>query len=402
MAEAQGVSRRFVGLLTLACGLTVANLYYAQPLLNSVAATFGVSKTSTGALVSATQIGYAVGLVLLVPLGDMVRRRPLVCGLLLVDAVALVASATAGTLPMLVAAGAAVGVTSVVVQILVPYAATVATNAQRSRVIATLLTGMLVAVLLSRTLAGLIAQVAGWRTVFAVAAVFMVGAAAILYRLLPAEPPEVAVTYAGQMRAIAGLVRREPVLRRRSVMGACAYAAFNCFWTTSAFLLVGAPYRFAQWAIGLFGLVGVAGALSAKLVGRVGAPWQSPASGIGLAALALSFAALGVGGHQFVTLVVAVIVLDAAVQGVHLLNQSVIYELSSRARARLTTVYMTSYFIGGSLGSAGGALGYAVAGWVGACVAGGLFAVVGLLTWYRDARARPAGHPDARHLSPAR
>ncbi|GAB2871376.1 MFS transporter [Streptomyces mayteni] len=381
-------SPRFVWLLTLACGLTVANLYYTQPLLHAISESFGVSQGSTGAVVTATQLGYAAALVLLVPLGDIVPRRPLVCGLLLVDAVALTASAAAPNLPTLIVAATVVGVSSVVVQILVPFAASVAGDAVRNRVIGMLLSGMLVGVLLSRTFAGLVSEAVGWRAVYALAALFMLVAAGVLYRLLGPRPADLAITYRQQMRAIVAVAASQPVLRRRAFIGACVYAAFNCFWTTVAFLLTDAPYHFDQGAIGLFGLVGVAGALTTNLAGRyMTDARQSVLSGLMLSALALSFLAMGAGGESLLLLIVGVLVMDATVQGVHLLNQGVIYALQPSARARLTAVYMTSYFIGGALGSAIGSATYQAAGWAGATVAGGALSVVALVAW--AVRSRP-------------
>ncbi|RKN55075.1 MFS transporter, partial [Streptomyces klenkii] len=227
-------SRRFVWLLTLACGLTVANLYYTQPLLHAISESFGVSEASTGAIVTATQLGYAVALVLIVPLGDIVRRRPLVCGLLIADAAALALSAAAPNVTVLLIAATVVGVTSVVVQVLVPFAAGVASDESRNRVIGMLLSGMLLGVLLSRTFAGLVSQALSWRAVYALAGVFMLLAAAVLYRLLGDRAPDLKLTYRKQMRAIVSVAAAEPVLRRRAFIGACIYAAFNCFWTTAA------------------------------------------------------------------------------------------------------------------------------------------------------------------------
>ena len=399
----RALSRRFVWLLTLACGLTVANLYYTQPLLEAIAKSFHASPASTGAVVTATQLGYAVALVLLVPLGDIVRRRPLVCGLLVADSVALAVSAAAPSLHVLVGAGLAVGVTSVVVQILVPFAATLAGDVDRNRVIGMLLSGMLLGVLLSRTFAGLVSQAVSWRLVYLLAAVFMVVAAVVLYRLLGARPAELTITYQQQMRAIAAVVVQEPVLRQRSIIGACGYAAFNCFWTTAAFLLTTTPYHFNQSAVGLFGLVGAAGALTTNVAGRyLTVPRQRAMSALLLGGLLASFVTMGLGRVSFLLLIVGVLVMDAAVQGIHLVNQSVIYSLLPQARARLTAVYMSSYFIGGGLGSAAGSLCYRAAGWTGACVAGGAFALIAIAVWLAGQwRTRPRQVAGERSAEPA-
>lgn len=387
-----GASWRFVLLLSVTCAVTVANLYYLQPLLEAIAAEFGTDGSAPGMASGALQLGYAAGLLLLVPLGDIVARRPLVTGLLLVDAGALAAMAMAPSLPALTVAATLVGVSSVAVQILVPYAATVATDEQRNRVLGSLLSAMLLGVLVSRVVAGLVADAVGWRGMFALAAVFMVVAAVVMARVLGREPAEVGSTYGEQMRSIAGLVRTEPVLRRRSIIGAAGYGAFNVLWTTIAFLLAAPPHGFDQSGIGLFAMVGVAGVAAAWSAGRsIPGDRNQQATGIGLAALLASFVLLATGGGVIALIVVGVLVLDAAVQAVHLLNQNTIYALRGSARARLTTVYMTSYFVGGAAGSALGATAYVAGGWPLACVAGAAFALVALVVWALDARAARLG-----------
>jgi predicted MFS family arabinose efflux permease len=379
-----GASPRFVLLLAVICAVTVANLYYLQPLLGSIAADFGSNESSTGSASALLQAGYAAGLLLIVPLGDMVSRRPLVTGLLAVDAVALAAMALAPSLPALTAAAVVVGLSSVGVQILVPFAATVATDEQRGRVLGTLLSAMLIGVLLSRVVAGTVADALGWRGMFAVAAVLMVGACVAVSRTLTAAPPEISVRYRDQLRAIRTLVGSEPVLRSRSFIGAAVYGAFNVLWTTVAFLLAAPPYRFGETGIGLFALVGVAGVAGAWFTGRwISARWNPVVTVAALLALLLSFALLGVGADVLVLVIIGVLVLDAAVQAVHLLNQNSIYGLSSGVKARLTTVYMTSYFIGGAAGSAAGAGAYLAGGWPAACAVGAGFVLVALAAWTR-------------------
>jgi predicted MFS family arabinose efflux permease len=291
-----------------------------------------------------------------------------------------------------------IGVTSVVVQMLVPYAATLATDDQRSRVIGTLMGGLLIGILLSRTFAGVIAQVAGWRAVYGAAAVVMALTTVALRMSLPDHPRELAVTYREQMRGVLAVARAEPVLRWRSLMGACGFAAFGCFWTTITFLLSGPKYGFSQLDIGLFALVGAAGAVTAALGGRLldaRRELRWIASGAALALMAGSFVLIGLGGlgglggaggPGLVLLVVGVLLMDACVQAGHVINQSVIYDLLPEARSRLTTVYMTTYFIGGAIGSAAGSQAYQRWGWTGASVTAAVFPLLGLVAWLADRR----------------
>jgi predicted MFS family arabinose efflux permease len=387
--------------MAVTCAVTVANIYYAQPLLHAIGSSLHVSQAAASLLVTAGQAGYAVGLLLIVPAGEIVRRRPLLTTLLAVCAVTLAASAAAPGLALLAAMAALTGATSVVVQMLVPYAATLAGDDQRSRVIGTLMGGMLIGILLSRTVAGIIAEAGGWRTVYAVAAVLMVLTTVALRRALPDHPRQLDISYACQMRGVLAVARSEPVLRWRSLMAACGFGAFGCFWTTITFLLAGPGFGFSQLGIGLFALVGAAGAITAMAAGRVldARPrLRWPASGVAFTLMAGSFALIGLGGTHpgaggLALLVIGVLLMDACVQGAHVTNQSVIYGLLPEARSRLTTVYITVMFLGGAAGSVAGAQAYEHAGWTGATLTAAGFSVLGLVFWLavRRHEVRPAG-----------
>jgi predicted MFS family arabinose efflux permease len=397
---ARTLSPALVRLMAVTCAVTVANLYYAQPLLHAIGGALHVSAASASLLVTAAQLGYAAGLLLVVPIGDITRRRPLLTGLLAVDTLALVASAVAPGLQLLGALAVVIGVTSVVVQMLVPYAATLAPDAQRSRVIGTLMSGLLIGILLSRTFSGVIAAVAGWRVVYGAAAAAMALTTVALRLALPDHPRELAVGYRQQMRGVLAVARSEPVLRWRSVIGACGFAAFGCFWTTATFLLSGPQYNFSQLGIGLFALVGAAGAVTAAFGGRLldsrrDLRWVI--AGVPLALTLVSFGFIGLGGAHLgawslVLLIIGVLLMDACVQASHVINQSVIYDLLPEARSRLTTVYMTTYFIGGAAGSAAGSQAYAHGGWTAACATAAVFPVLGLLAWL-------AARPHERELA---
>jgi predicted MFS family arabinose efflux permease len=393
-AQASGISPALVRLMAVTCAVTVGNLYYAQPLLHSIASALHTSQAAASVLVTASQLGFATGLLFIVPAGDITRRRPLLTGLLAVCALALAGCAIAPTLPALDVLVLITGITSVVVQMLVPYAATLARDSERSKVIGTLMGGLLIGILLSRTFAGAVAQFAGWRTVYGVAAVAIAVNAAMLGRALPDHARQLTISYREQMRGVFEVARAEPVLRWRSLIAACGFGTFGCFWTTVTFLLSSRQYGFSQLEIGLFALVGAAGATTAMAGGRFldARPrlrWR--VTGAALALLVASYVPIGMaganlGGAGLALLVMGVLVMDACVQGAHVTNQSVIYDLLPEARSRITTVYITTMFAGGAAGSAAGAQAYAHWGWTGATAVAALFPALGLLCWLASGR----------------
>jgi predicted MFS family arabinose efflux permease len=378
------LSRGLVRLLAVACAVTIANIYYAQPLLHTIAHGFGVSQSAAGLVVTATQAGFAAGLLLIVPLGDITARRPLFTTLLAADAAALAASAAAPALPVLGVLAVLVGATTVVVQMIIPYAATMAGNSERATVIGTLMGGLVLGILASRTFAGLVASAAGWRGVYALAAGLMTVMALVMLRMLPADRREADSGYFAQLRATARLALSEPVLRWRSLIGAAQFAAFSCFWTTVTFLLSGRLFGYSQAGIGLFALVGAAGASCALVGGRQldrcrHLRW--PVTGIGILLLLGSFGLLAAGAHGLAWLIAGALVMDACSVAVHVTNQAVIYDLASSARSRITAIYMTTYFVGGALGTTTGAVAYDRYGWDGACAVAAGFCGIALLGW---------------------
>ncbi len=372
-----GMSGGLVLLFAVACGLAVANLYYAQPILDNIARTFGAGTATAGLVVTLSQIGYAVGLALLVPLGDILNRRRLLPLVLVATAVGLIASALSPTIGVLIAVALLVGAGSTVAQMLVPMAASLATESTRGRVVGRVMSGLLLGILLARTVSGLIAGVTSWRVVYGAAAVLMVVLAVVLARVLPAEGERPAIGYGTLLRSTLALFLAERLLRRRILFGALGMAAFSVFWTTMAFVLSGAPYHYGDAAIGLFGLVGAAGALCATLAGRWADRDLTRRTTLVFAVLvAASFVPLWLGGHDLAMMIVGILVLDVGVQGLQVTNQSIIYRLAPDARSRINSAYMVCYFIGGALGSAGGSWCYANHGWAGVCVFGGALGVV--------------------------
>lgn len=347
------VSTSLVVLLAVSCGLAVANLYYPQPLLPSIAASLHTGPTTAGLVVTAAQVGYAVGLALLVPLGDILARRRVVPAVLLLTAVALGLSSVASGIIPLIALALFVGGGSVAAQLLIPFAASLAGDTSRGQVVGTVMTGLLMGVLLARTVAGLVAGYSSWRVMYVIAAVLTLALAATLARTLPAETAQARLSYGRLLRSTAGMWCSEPVLRRRCLLGALGFAAFSIFWTTAAFLLGGFPYHYGETVIGLFGLLGAAGAGCAALAGRVADRGHTPlVAAAGAAAIAVSFALLYLGERSLIALIAGVVVLDVGVQAVHVLNQNVIYALAPGARSRINANYMVAYFVGGATGLA--------------------------------------------------
>jgi predicted MFS family arabinose efflux permease len=397
-AGQRALSPGLVRLMAVTCAVTVANLYYAQPLLHSISTSLHVSEGSASLLVTVGQLGYAAGLLFIVPAGDIMRRRPLLTGMLAFCAITLAGAALAPNLAVLAGAIALCCVTSVVVQMLVPYAATLASDNQRSRVIGTLMGGLLIGILLSRTFAGVVAEFGGWRTVYGIAAVLMACTAVMLRRVLPDHAAQLTITYREQLRGVLDIARAEPALRWRSLIAACGFGSFGVFWTTVTFLLSSPQYGFSQLGIGLFALVGAAGAITSLAGGRVldkRPELRWPVTGAALALLAASYVLIGLGGAHLgwvslVLLIIGVLIMDACVQGAHVLNQSVIYDLLPQARSRITTVYITTMFAGGALGSAVGAQAYDHWGWTGATLVAAAFPVLGLLFWLASRRHEAA------------
>ncbi|KRG42165.1 transporter [Stenotrophomonas pictorum JCM 9942] len=386
-AASRPLSSALVLLLAIAVGLVVASNYYAQPLLQLLAGVFDVSAGMAGWVVTVAQLAYAAGLLLIVPLGDRLERRGLIVGLFVLASVGLGISASAGNFVQLLAGTALAGLSAVAAQIIIPHAATLARPEQRGRVVGTLMAGLLLGILLARTASGLLAGIGSWHTIYWVACVALLLCALVLARLLPPYRPTARLSYPRLIGSVLVLLRDEPLLRRRSLLGALLFAGFSVFWTPLAFLLSGPAYGYSISTIGLFGLVGAAGALAASRAGRLSdrglGRWVA---GGGLMLLLLSWLVLALAPVSLAALVVGVLLLDIAVQAVHINNQSAIYQLDENARSRITSAYMTCYFIGGASGSALGTAAWTRYGWNGVCVLGGGLALLGLLVFFVPAR----------------
>ncbi len=380
----QGLSPALILLMSVATGLAVASNYYAQPLLETIARNFSLSASSAGFIVTAAQLGYAVGLLFLVPLGDMFERRAMIVSMTLLAAGGMLITASSQSLAMMIFGTALTGLFSVVAQILVPLAATLASPEKRGKVVGTIMSGLLLGILLARTVAGLLAGIGGWRTVYWVASVLMVVMALALWRGLPKVKSETHLNYLQLLGSVFSLFTHDKLLRTRALLGCFTFANFSILWTSMAFLLAAPPFNYSEGMIGLFGLAGAAGALGARPAGGLADKGKSHiTTTASLVLLLLSWAAIWYGHVSVLALIVGILVLDLTVQGVHITNQTVIYRVKPEARNRLTAGYMTSYFIGGAAGSLISASAWQHAGWAGVCAVGAVMAILNLLVWWR-------------------
>lgn len=367
-----------VWIMALACGLGAANLYYVQPLLALIAHDFTVSDSSVGFIATLSQMGYALGLLFIVPLGDSISRRALILGSLIAATISLGAIALAPSIAFLAAAILIMGIATVVPQIIVPFAANLARPQTRGRVVGTIMSGLLIGVLLARTVSGFVAAHWGWRAIYWVGVALMLLLLILLYVFLPREAPRGRMSYTRLLRSLWNLAMHEPVLREVSLFGAFTFGTFQLFWVTATFFL-SSVYHFHSDIIGLFGLVGVVGALTASLVGKY-ADKGSPRAitGLMMGAVLLSYVLFWLTGQWIWGIILGVILLDMGSQGTHISNQARIYALPAEMHSRLNTVYMFTYFIGGTLGSALGTVAWSIARWPGVCVLGGLLMLLAL------------------------
>lgn len=369
-------------LFAIAGGAAVANLYWAQPLLQFIATDLDADATTAGWLITATQIGYALGILLIVPLGDLLNRRRLVPGMMVAAAIALLLCAVAPSMGMLLVTISLLGVCTVGGQLLTPLAGDLADDTNRGHVVGTVVSGILTGILLSRTISGLIADAVGWRAIYVVAAVVDIAMAVLLARVIPTLPPKTKVSYGSLIASVGAVVIRERTVRWTLVLGGLAFGLFTMFWTALTFLLSAPPYKYPVSIIGLFGLVGLAGAIAAQRTGKLhDRGWSLPVTGIGWALVIAAFALALVGGRTLIWLVVAILVVDVAIQGINILNQTRLFEVDPAARSRLNTAFVTNNFLWGAAGSAAASVLWTVGGWSAICSAGIALGVVALLVW---------------------
>jgi predicted MFS family arabinose efflux permease len=394
-AETGFLTRGQIVGMAICTGLIVANIYYCQPLIVLIGKEFGVPGSTAGRITYLTQAGYALGLLFFVPLGDKVERKSQILWMAGFAVASLLLATFSPNLLVLEIASVLIGASSVIPQLILPLAANLANPTRTGKVIGAIMSGLLIGILLSRTLSGFIGAWLGWRGMFGLAAVITGVLLLIIKSTFPLSRPGFAGSYLSLMRSLVTLARQQPVLREAAVINALGFSTFGMFWTTMVLHLSRAPFNFHSNVIGLFGLAAAAGALAAPLVGG-SADKRNPriAIGYGLGLLFLSFILLYVWSDLITGMIAGIILLDLAMQCIHVSNQSRVYALIPGARNRLNTVYMTVSFIGTSLGSAIGLWVWDRASWTGVCITGAALTLTAFavyaLTWKKDRRERPA------------
>ncbi|NMO17562.1 MFS transporter [Pyxidicoccus fallax] len=377
---AGGLTPAMTLLLAVAAGLSVANIYFVQPLLDAVAREFRVSAEAIGIVVTVTQLGYAAGLILIVPLGDFFNRRRMVAGQGFLSVAALLLAALAPSLPLLLGALVVVGLLAVAVQVLVAFAATLAGPGGGGRAVGKVTSGIVIGILLARFISGALADMGGWRSVYLASAAAMLVMSALLLRVLPDEAKtERPSSYPALLRSMLLLFVEEPLLRVRALLALLIFAAFSIFWTSMVLPLSAPPLSLSSTQVGLFGLIGIAGSLAAGSAGRLADEGRGQrTTGMALAVLLLAWLPLSFLDLSLLWLMVGVVLLDLAVQAVHVTNQSMLFAVRPEARSRIVGGYMVFYSIGSGLGAISSTTAYGHAGWAGVCTLG---AAVSLLAW---------------------
>ncbi len=370
-------------LMATVCAVSVANLYYIQPLEGQIAATFHVSQNTAGIAAMLTQIGYALGLLLFVPLGDMTERKSVILRMLVVVAAALLVAGWSPNYAVLLVSMFIIGLTTIVPQLIVPYAAQLAQPAQQGKVIGDVMSGLLIGILLSRTFSGIVGDAVGWRVVYFIGGGLMILLVAIVQFGLPKSRVNPQMSYSRLLLSIPGLIKSQRSLRESAWNGFFMFGSFSAFWTSLIFLLETPHFNMGAREAGLFGLAGVSGAIAAPLVGKV-ADRKNPryTVGIGIIFSTVAYLFFSAFGFHIWGLIVGVILLDLGNQGGQVSNSARVQALSDENRSRNNTVYMFSYFLGGAAGSFLGTLSFQQLGWYGVCRVGFAFQGLAILTHF--------------------
>ncbi|EEM32113.1 Major facilitator superfamily MFS_1 [Bacillus thuringiensis serovar thuringiensis str. T01001] len=378
------ISSGLIILLATACGIIVANLYYAQPLIGVISNEIGLSNSSAGLIVTLTQIGYVVGLLFLVPLGDIVENKKLILILLFSSAFALISMVFVKSATLLLIASFFIGLGSVAAQVLVPLVSYLSSENARGRVVGNVMSGLLLGIMLARPISSLVADIWGWSAIFALSATVIIVLAFVLSKVLPTRKPQAKTNYIALLNSMWQLLRTTPILGRRAIYHACVFGAFSLFWTTVPLLLSSPAFHFSQTAIAIYALVGITGAIAAPIGGRLAdLGWTRPATGIALTVVIISLllpliiqssSPIGIA-----VLVIAAILLDMGVSANLVLSQRLIFSLSPEIRSRLNGLFMAIFFLGGAVGSFIGGWAYALGEWNLALWIGIAFPTIALL-----------------------
>jgi predicted MFS family arabinose efflux permease len=379
----EGISRAVESLFSVACGLAVANVYYAQPLLDTLADEFGITHAAVGLVITVTQIGYGLGLLFVVPLGDLLDRRRLIVGQSLLSALALLVIAFAPTGAVLLAGMGAAGLLAVVTQVLVAYAAILAHPTERGRIVGVVTSGIIIGILLARTVSGTLSDIFGWRSVYILSAAATLVVTTLLFKTLPRQAvPSAHIPYPRLIGSVFTLFVEEPVLRIRATIALLIFFAVTMLWTPMVLPLSAPPFSLSHTEVGLFGLAGTMGAVGAARAGRLAdRGYAQRTTGISLMIMLVSWLPISLLSHSLWGLVVGVVAIDFGLQSVHVANQSLIYRVRPEAQSRLTAGYMVCYSIGSASGSIVSTLIYAQTGWNGVCLGGGAISAIALVFW---------------------
>ncbi|MBF0649386.1 MFS transporter [Dysgonomonas sp. GY75] len=373
----QYLAKSTLWLMAVGAGLVVANNYYNQPLLGMIAKEFGESEAAVSRVAMFTQIGYAAGLLLIIPLGDMFKRKKIVLTDFIFIILSLLIFAFSKSLSVMITASFFIGLTSVVPQIFVPIAAQLSAPEEKGRNVGIVMSGLLIGILASRVFSGLLGEYLGWREVFYIAAGMMVVLGVLIAWLLPDMQPTFKGTYSQLMGSIFRYTKEIPTLRLASLRGALGFGSFSIFWTTLTFRLEQAPFFQGSDVAGSLGLVGIVGALAASVTGSVsGKVNKNKIILIACLLMLLSWGIFGFSGNTYIGLIAGIILLDMGLQGMHVTNQTIVFSTHPEASNRLNTVYMVSYFIGGSVGTFLGGIAWQYYGWNGVVGVGGLLVLL--------------------------
>lgn len=382
MTQTTALSKWFVLLLAIATGVCVASNYYAQPLLYTISQDLHISEDKTGVIITIAQIAYAAGLLFLVPLGDLIERRKLIISMIFASIIGLIICATAQNLTWLLIGTAISGFFAVVAQIIVPFAAGLATPSERGKIVGTMMSGLLLGILLARTAAGICSHIGSWRTIYMVATGVLLIITFLLLKTLPPHPITNKMGYANLLASTLKQFIKHPKLILFSSLGALNFCVFSLLWTPIALVLSDKPFGYNDFTIGLLGLIGAAGALMAPIAGKLADKGKSHlVITLGFTLLILSWIPLALINHSFILLIGGILILDLAVQSAHVTSMNLVYKLDYDARNRLNACYMFCYFIGGATGSFISTWVFYYYQWVGVSVVGASVASIALLLW---------------------
>jgi predicted MFS family arabinose efflux permease len=385
--KGQVLSDRAVWLLAASCGVVIANIYYNQSLLVDMARSIDPGVQDIGLIPTLTQVGFSLGLLFLLPLGDTVERRGLIVRMASALCVFLLLATFSPNLAMLCVSSLLIGVMATIAQQIIPFGAQLAGPARSGKVVGTLMSGLLLGVLLARSVGAVVSAHAGWRVMLGVAAVATAGTVIVLRRALPLAAPKATLPYPQLLQSLWHLIKTQPVLRQSSMMGAMFFASFSVFWSTMALLLEGAPFHYSGDIVGLYGLVGAAGILASPMSGRMADRGEGRKVLWGAGVLAVAgYIVLRASGHSGIGIAAGVVLLDMGVWGAQTANQHRIFAIAPEARSRLNSVYMVCYFAGGAFGSAVGSIAWRLGGWHAVTWVGGILAAVPLLVLATSAR----------------